>query len=72
MNSESPLALVHRVCAWCGKEFARESWIRDDQAEITTWGICQHCLEPRLDDDGRRKEPRHAATRGNRPPRSES
>ena len=52
MNSESPLALVHRVCAWCGKEFARETWRRTDQAEITTWGICRRCLEPRLSDDG--------------------
>jgi hypothetical protein len=50
MNDESPVAVVHRVCAWCGKEFARETWQRTDQAEITTWGICRRCLEPLLDD----------------------
>ena len=72
MNSESPLALVHRVCAWCGKEFARERWLRTDQVEITTWGICQHCLEPRLGDDEACEEPGDAATRENRPPRGES
>jgi len=68
MNSESPLALVHRVCAWCGKEFARETWLRTDQAEITTWGICQRCLEPLLGDDGACDEPVNEATREDRLP----
>lgn len=52
MNGEFRVAVVHRVCAWCGKEFARESWRRIDRDEITTWGICRRCLEPWLDDDG--------------------
>jgi hypothetical protein len=50
VNGESPVAVVHRVCAWCGKEFARETWRRTDRDEVTTWGICRRCLEPRLDD----------------------
>ena len=52
MKRKSPVVVVHRVCAWCGKEFAREAWRRTDPAEITTWGICRRCLEPRLDDGG--------------------
>lgn len=64
MASECPVTVVHRVCSWCGSEFARETWFRADQAEITTWGICPRCLEPRMRDGARRgKEGRRAARR---------
>jgi predicted amidophosphoribosyltransferase len=51
MANESRVAVVHRVCAWCREEFARETWCEERQADVTTWGICRRCLEPRLNDD---------------------
>jgi hypothetical protein len=66
MKRKSPVVLVHRVCAWCGKEFARETWLRPDRAEITTWGICRRCLEPWLDDEETCGESDDAAPRENR------
>ena len=43
MASESAVTVVHRVCAWCRREFAREGWLGRSEAEITTWGICSRC-----------------------------
>ena len=38
------LVVVHRVCSWCRREFAREHWLRPNDDEVTTWGICTHCI----------------------------
>lgn len=51
MIREHHLAIVHRVCAWCGKEFGRHHWVRPSDDEIITWGICSHCLELREGED---------------------
>ena len=49
MASESAVTVVHRVCAWCRREFVRERWLGQNEAEITTWGICSRCRR-RLED----------------------
>ena len=45
MNTRPSATVVHRMCSWCGREFAQESWRRASVPEITTWGICPSCLE---------------------------
>ncbi len=66
MTGELPITMVHRVCAWCGKEFVRESWLGVSQAEITTWGICSRCLKLRQDDDQVREGASKGAAQGGR------
>jgi len=56
MTSECRVVLVHRVCSWCRTEFARETWVVESEAEITTWGICSRCLECRLRENVVRSE----------------
>ena len=51
MVIECRVALVHRVCSWCRTEFARETWLEESKAEITTWGMCSRCLECRLREE---------------------
>lgn len=36
---------VHRVCAWCHGLIDREPWPYLGTAEITTWGVCDPCVE---------------------------
>ncbi len=56
MTGECRVALVHRVCSWCRTEFARETWLEESEAEITTWGMCPRCLECRLRENVVRSE----------------
>ena len=67
MADESREGVVRRVCAWCGDEFARETWFGESQAEITTWGICRRCLRAQLYDDAVRNRVRWARRRRKRP-----
>lgn len=55
MTDEDRGTVVHRVCAWCREEFARETWYGESRTEITTWGICPRCLLPRLEDNALRR-----------------
>ncbi len=63
--AETLRTTVHRVCAWCGDEFARETWPGGAESEITTWGICARCFE-RQECDGASAKPAAAEETGGR------
>ncbi len=63
MAAESRLTIVHRVCAWCRKEFGLDTWSGRVDVEITTWGICSRCLrqESARERAARKEERRRTA-----------
>ena len=69
MAAESRLTIVHRVCAWCRKEFGLDTWSGRVDVEITTWGICSRCLRQ---ESARERAARKEERRRTAPPNSPS
>ena len=51
---------VNRVCAWCHGLIDREPWPYLGTGEVTTWGVCDPCVERIRDTEG---EPRPRGAR---------